>query len=207
MVSIPRVRGVTSRRRTSFTSPAITPPWIAAPSATASSGLTERLGSLPKKSFTTCWTLGIRVIPPTRITSAILDLSILASDKAFLQGSMVFWIRSSTSSSSLEREIFIVRWRGWPSLWVIKGWLISVSVALESSILAFSAESLIRWSACLSRERSTPDSFLNSETMYSIRRWSKSSPPRKVSPLVDLTSKTPSPSSRIETSKVPPPRS
>src|SRR5580658_9820079 len=37
--------------------------------------------------------------------------------------------------------------------------------------------------------------------------WSKSSPPRKVSPLVDLTSKTPSPISRMETSKVPPPRS
>jgi len=37
--------------------------------------------------------------------------------------------------------------------------------------------------------------------------WSKSSPPRCVSPLVDLTSKTPSPSSRIDISKVPPPRS
>ena len=36
---------------------------------------------------------------------------------------------------------------------------------------------------------------------------SKSSPPRKVSPLVDFTSNTPSPISRIETSKVPPPRS
>ena len=37
--------------------------------------------------------------------------------------------------------------------------------------------------------------------------WSKSSPPRWVSPLVDLTSNTPSPSSRIEISNVPPPRS
>ena len=36
---------------------------------------------------------------------------------------------------------------------------------------------------------------------------SKSSPPRKVSPLVDFTSNTPSPTSRIEMSNVPPPRS
>ena len=32
---------------TSFTSPEITPPWIAAPIATASSGFTEWLGSFP----------------------------------------------------------------------------------------------------------------------------------------------------------------
>ena len=36
---------------------------------------------------------------------------------------------------------------------------------------------------------------------------SKSSPPRCVSPLVDLTSKTPSPKSNIDISNVPPPRS
>ena len=37
--------------------------------------------------------------------------------------------------------------------------------------------------------------------------WSKSSPPRKVSPFVALTSKTPSPNSNIDISNVPPPRS
>jgi hypothetical protein len=42
---------------------------------------------------------------------------------------------------------------------------------------------------------------------YSTMRMSKSSPPRKVSPLVERTSNTPSPISRIETSNVPPPRS
>ena len=36
---------------------------------------------------------------------------------------------------------------------------------------------------------------------------SKSSPPNLVSPLVERTSKTPSPSSNIEISKVPPPKS
>ena len=40
-----------------------------------------------------------------------------------------------------------------------------------------------------------PWSRLNSSATQSMMRWSKSSPPRKVSPLVDLTSKTPSPTS------------
>lgn len=52
-----------------------------------------------------------------------------------------------------------------------------------------------------------PTSLLNSLTMCLRRCWSKSSPPRKVSPLVDFTSKTPFWISRIEISNVPPPRS
>ena len=47
--------------------------------------------------------------------------------------------------------------------------------------------------------------------MYSIKRWSKSSPPKNVSPLVDNTSICVSPStlaiSMIEISNVPPPKS
>lgn len=57
-VSIPRDSGVTSNNNTSLTSPARTPPWIAAPTATASSGLTALLGARPKVSCTidcTCW--------------------------------------------------------------------------------------------------------------------------------------------------------
>ena len=41
----------------------------------------------------------------------------------------------------------------------------------------------------------------------SISRWSKSSPPRYVLPLVERTVNTPRDSSRIEMSNVPPPRS
>jgi hypothetical protein len=52
-----------------------------------------------------------------------------------------------------------------------------------------------------------PFSLLEASASQSMIRMSKSSPPRKVSPLVDFTSNTPSPISRIETSKVPPPRS
>ena len=89
----------------------------------------------------------------------------------------------------------------------MKGRLISVVDVLESSIFAFSAASFRRWSAIRSLERSTPWSFLNSSESQSITRWSKSSPPRCVSPFVLRTSKTPSDSSRMLMSKVPPPRS
>jgi hypothetical protein len=45
--------------------------------------------------------------------------------------------------------------------------------------------------------------FLISLMKYSITRWSKSSPPRWVSPWVAMTSKTPLSMVRMETSKVP----
>ena len=45
IVSMPRLSGVTSSSSTSLTSPANTPPWIAAPIATTSSGLTPCIGS------------------------------------------------------------------------------------------------------------------------------------------------------------------
>ena len=90
---------------------------------------------------------------------------------------------------------------------VTKGRLISVSIVVESSCFAFSAASFRRWSAILSFDRSMPWSFLNSATIQSMTRWSRLSPPRWVSPLVALTSTTPSPTSSTEMSKVPPPKS
>ena len=60
-VSIPNDRGVTSNSR-SLTSPLKTPPWIAAPKATHSSGLMS-CGSLPIKFFTASCTAGILVEP------------------------------------------------------------------------------------------------------------------------------------------------
>ena len=51
-VSIPKLNGVTSSSKPSLTSPLMTPPWIAAPKATTSSGLTERFGSLPNSRRT-----------------------------------------------------------------------------------------------------------------------------------------------------------
>ncbi len=50
-VSMPRDSGVTSSSRTSSTSPFKIAPWIAAPMATTSSGLTPLLGSLAENLF------------------------------------------------------------------------------------------------------------------------------------------------------------
>ena len=210
-VSMPRHSGVTSSRRTSLTSPCSTPAWIAAPMATTSSGLTPTCGSLPKKSFTFSRTSGMRVMPPTRTTSSMSFASSPASLSAFLHGSMVRATRSATSFSRSERLIVSTRWSGVeapPSMRaVMNGWLTSVVWAEHNSILAFSAASLSRCSASRSVRRSMPSFALNLSARKLTILASKSSPPRKVSPLVDFTSNTPSPISRIETSNVPPPRS
>ena len=85
-VSMPSESGVTSSSSTSLTSPASTPPWIAAPTATTSSGLTPLCGSLPKSSFTVSCTCGMRVEPPTSTTSSICGGSRPASASACLHG-------------------------------------------------------------------------------------------------------------------------
>ena len=70
VVSIPTVRGQTSTGTTSSvpSSPERRSLWTAAPQTTASSALIPLEGSLPKYSLRSCWTLGIRVEPPTRTT-------------------------------------------------------------------------------------------------------------------------------------------
>ena len=100
IVSIPKVNGVTSSKRTSVTSPAKTAPWIAAPTATASSGLTSFLGSFPKNSFTFSWTKGILVCPPTTTISSISEGFNLASSKATWTGLRVFDTKSETKDSN-----------------------------------------------------------------------------------------------------------
>jgi hypothetical protein len=61
--------------------------------------------------------------------------------------------------------------------------------------------------AFLSDEGSRPVLVLNFFTRNDTRRWSKSSPPRCVSPDVAFTSKKPESMFSSDTSKVPPPRS
>src|SRR5450759_3932985 len=90
-VSIPSDSGVTSSSSTSLTSPFSTPPWMAAPTATASSGLTSLRGSLPKNSLTLSCTFGMRVWPPTRITSSISESLMPASLTAISHGLVVFF--------------------------------------------------------------------------------------------------------------------
>ena len=114
-VSIPRERGVTSSRSTSFTSPASTPPWIAAPTATTSSGFTLLLGVFPKNFSTIAWIAGIRVEPPTKRTSSISDALSPASERALRQGSTVLCIRESASCSNLALVRVLTRCFGTPS--------------------------------------------------------------------------------------------
>ncbi len=82
-----------------------------------------------------------------------------------------------------------------------------VEVTPDKSFFAFSAASFKRCIAILSFDKSMPFSLRNSSTKKSMIFWSKSSPPSLLSPAVANTSNTPSPNSRIDTSKVPPPRS
>ncbi len=143
-VSIPSDNGVTSRSSTSFTSPPRTPPWIAAPKATTSSGLTPLWGSFPNTCFTTSCTAGIRVVPPTRMTSSISAALSFASRSAFRQGSFVRSTRSAVICSKSARVRLTTRCFGPDWSAVRNGRLISAFSVLESSILAFSAASFRR---------------------------------------------------------------
>ena len=102
IVSIPRDKGVTSKSNTSLTSPVKTPPWIAAPIATTSSGFTPFEGFLPKNFSTFSWITGILVEPPTKITSSISLILKPASSIAFFTGSIDLLTKSLVSCSNLD---------------------------------------------------------------------------------------------------------
>ena len=133
-VSMPSDSGVTSRSRTSLTSPARTPAWIAAPIATTSSGLTPLCGSLPPNiALTASTTAGMRVMPPTRMTSSMSAGLRPASFSAATTGPLVFSTRSATRSSSLARVSVTTRCFGPVASAVMYGRLISV-VAVERQL-------------------------------------------------------------------------
>ena len=208
LVSMPRLSGVTSSSRTSLTSPLSTPACRAAPTATTSSGLTPLLGSLPAvSSFTSSATAGMRVEPPTRTTWSISSSAMPASLMTAWNGALVRSSRSAVIFSNCARVRVSSRCSGPSALAVMYGRLIDVCIELDSSIFAFSAASRRRCMAILSLDRSTPCAFLNCVTSQSTTLLSQSSPPRWLSPLVALTSTTPSPISSRDTSNVPPPRS
>ena len=207
IVSIPRDKGVTSRSNTSLTSPTRTPAWIAAPIATHSSGLMPLSGSFPRIFLIASWTAGIRLEPPTRIILSISSMERPESLIAWRVGSIVACTRSDVNSLNLARVSVRSKCFGPLASAVMNGKLMFVDITVDNSIFAFSAASFKRCSAILSCERSMPVCFLNSSTNQFITALSKSSPPKWVLPFVALTSKTPSPNSRIDTSNVPPPKS
>ena len=143
-VSTPRESGVTSSSRMSLTSPASTPPWMAAPTATTSSGLTVWLGVLLVMRLTSSSTAGMRVEPPTMTISSSSLVESLASLRACSTGTRQRSISLEASSSNLARVRVRSRCLGPSGVAVMKGRLISAWVALESSILAFSAASVRR---------------------------------------------------------------
>src|SRR3972149_5098467 len=146
-VSMPSDSGVTSSSTTSLTSPVSTAAWMAAPTPTTSSGFTPLCGSFPKRAFTISCPLGIRVWPPTRMTSSMSRGLLPASCSACRHGPSVRSIRSATSDSSFARVSVSTRCLGPFASAVMNGRLISVWRVVESSHLAFSAASFSRWCA------------------------------------------------------------
>ena len=135
------------------------------------------------------------------------DVESFASRIAFWQGTRQDWIRLCANCSNCARVNVLTKCFGTPPSAVMYGKLISVEVVLDSSIFAFSAASFRRCIAIGSFVKSIPSSALKPFANQSMITWSKSSPPKWVSPFVDNTSNTPPPNSRIEISNVPPPRS
>ena len=151
-----------------MTSPARTAPWMAAPTATTSSGLTPLCGSRPKISLATASMAGMRVMPPTRTTSSTLNVAPLrlrASSRHRRHGPRLRSTSSCVSSSNFARVIFICRCFGPLASAVMNGRLMSVSMTVESSHLAFSAASLSRCRAIWSFRRSMPVSRWNLSAM------------------------------------------
>ena len=166
-VSIPNVKGVTSSKTMSLvTSPAIIPAWIAAPIATASIGSTPDSASLPTISLTNFLTNGILVGPPIITILLISELVSFASSSALVIDGLHRSTIGPINSSSLDLVILNSRFLApVDESCARKGKLTSVSITVDNSILAFSADSLILVIAVVSWERSIPSFFLNSSAM------------------------------------------
>mmetsp|Transcript_41946 Transcript_41946/g.108636 ORF Transcript_41946/g.108636 Transcript_41946/m.108636 type:complete len:317 (-) Transcript_41946:776-1726(-) len=205
MVSMPRLRGVTSSSRMSFTSPRSTPPWMAAPMATTSSGLTEWHSCLPpKNSDRISWTRGMRVEPPTSTISSTASGPSPASARTWETGSIRRWSRSALMSSNSARVM--VQEKSRPSK-SASTCTVACSVDDSSRLAASAAVRRRRMARGSARTPSASASASNTDARWCTMRSSKSSPPRWVSPAVAFTSSSPDSMESSVTSKVPPPRS
>mmetsp|Transcript_57951 Transcript_57951/g.164989 ORF Transcript_57951/g.164989 Transcript_57951/m.164989 type:complete len:255 (+) Transcript_57951:805-1569(+) len=150
---------------------------------------------------------GMRVEPPTRTISLMSEAETFASLMAFSTGALQRLIRVPAICSNFALDSVSSMCFGPVASAVMNGRDTLASCTPDSSTFAFSAASVKRCKACLSCNKSMPSAFLKPSANQSTMTLSKSSPPRWVSPLVESTSQTPSPTSSTETSKVPPPRS
>ena len=89
----------------SLTSPARTPPWMAAPMATTSSGLTPRLGSLPNSFSTSFWIAGMRVRGDVKDV-VLLDVTPLSLGIETLGGVFTKLIERNTTIPTQKSEVF-----------------------------------------------------------------------------------------------------
>ena len=109
---MPRVCGVMSTRTGPTSTPAIRPPWTAAPIATARSGSISAWTGRPRRSWSRRWTSGVRVAPPTRTTLSIWFAWSLASASDWSRQVRVLASRGSISASYSPRSISIVQVEG-----------------------------------------------------------------------------------------------
>ncbi|TYZ61875.1 hypothetical protein PybrP1_008955 [[Pythium] brassicae (nom. inval.)] len=208
-VSIPSDSGVTSTSSSEFVASLRMPdriaPCTAAPYATASSGLIDFDSSLPlNRPESMVCTLGMRVEPPTSTSSVMSSGFIAASASTLSTVSSQRLNSSSPSDSNLARVT--VALKSTPS----KSESTSTDADVVVDSMRFADSHAVRRRRIA---RGDDDGSrlrflrLNSVSRYSTMLLSKSSPPRCVSPPVAFTSKMPFSIDRIDTSKVPPPRS
>ena len=160
-VSMPSESGVTSSRRTSLTSPLSTPAWMAAPTATTSSGLTPLCGSLPIELLDLLLHGGHAGHAADE--DDVVDLRRRRGRRPRApasSGRPSARAGRAVSSFSFARVSCRSRCFGPSGVAVTNGRLICVVIVEESSIFAFSAASYRRWSAILSGARSMPWSLL-----------------------------------------------
>mmetsp|Transcript_71125 Transcript_71125/g.160920 ORF Transcript_71125/g.160920 Transcript_71125/m.160920 type:complete len:300 (-) Transcript_71125:279-1178(-) len=166
-----------------------------------------RLSSLPPKyELRSCVTRGMRVDPPTRTISSTSSFLSLESRNTCSTGLRVALKRSEQISSNLAR-VTVCR-KSTPSH----------SASISTVVLVWEERALLAISHCFRsrcrprldarRLAPSPGFFLSKALIrWSMSRWSKSSPPKCVSPAVAFTWKIPPSIVRSDTSKVPPPRS
>ena len=152
-------------------------------------------------------TMGIRLPPPTKTTSSTWLGATFASSNACLSGVRMRSSKSPQKASNCDRSNLVSICFGPSAVAVINGRLIGTTGTPDSSILAFSAASVRRCRDWRSRRKSTPSFSKKSSASQSTILLSKFIPPSCVSPLVERTSNTPSPTSSTDTSNVPPPKS